>query len=420
MKSRSRLRALGNQLKQFRIPVLIFLLFWIAGIITFLIIEEDKNFWFILLISICIKPSEILSDPYETFVTIYQFLWPLLFELIILTFILSSLQEFYGYNPIMSSRKLASHKSNHTVVLGCNHLGKRVVEYLRDNNQPYSVVEIDMDKVDDLINFHQPVVVGDYTDIDIMELAGVRKCKEVICVTSDLRRALIAAVKVRELNSECDLYMRVFDDHFREYLTSEPWNAYTFSLSKWTMNSIVKWSEKISKDNSIVVLGNDSIVIRMINYFGAHLESEVYLIDPEIDPEVFNDLPNVHPSDERVQFVENLEEQCDMNNVSQMYICWNTEELFSDAIILTVAVKKKYPHIELFVRMYDEELAEIAKTFDATTFSTSAFAFKMLQNKVRSNSGICPKTRDALNTRKYITKKKTVSKTVYRKKKNEH
>ncbi len=290
MKPRSRMRTFGDQLKNFRVPFLIFLLFWIAGIITFLIIEKDAKFWEILLISICVKPSEAS----ETLNNLYQFIWPLLFELLILTFILTTLQEFYGYNPIISSRKMSSRKSNHTVVLGCNHLGKRVVEYLRENNQPYSVVEIDMTKVEDLINFHQPVVVGDYTDIDIMELAGVKKCKEVICVTSDLRRALIAAVKVRELNSTCDLYMRVFNDHFREYLTSEPWNAYTFSLSKWTMNSVVKWSEKITKENSIIVLENDSIVVRMVDYFGNHLESNVYLIDPEIDAEVYKDLPNVH------------------------------------------------------------------------------------------------------------------------------
>ena len=112
------------------------------------------------------------------------------------------------------------------------------------------------------------------------------------------------------------------------------------------------------------------------------------------------------PFEEKVQFVENLEERCDMSKISQMYICWNTEELFSDAIILTVAVKKKYPKIKLFVRMFDEELAEIAKTIDATTFSTSAFAFELLQNKVKSNSGIYPKTRDTLNNRKNITKKK--------------
>ncbi|MHA1558084.1 MAG: hypothetical protein ACTSPM_14290 [Candidatus Heimdallarchaeota archaeon] len=101
------------------------------------------------------------------------------------------------------------------------------------------------------------------------------------------------------------------------------------------MNSVVKWSEKIAKDDRIIVLGNDSIVTRMVDYFGTHLESDVYLIDPEID---------------------------------------------------------------------------------ATTFSTSAFAYELLQNKVKHTSGIDPRTRDTLNTRKNITKKKTVLKTVYKKK----
>ena len=410
MKSHNRLLTFRNQLKQFRLPFAIFLLFWIAGLITFYIIEPNHNFWNILLVSICVR-----EGTNETFYNFYQFIWPLLFELLILTFILTSLQEFYGYNPIMSSRKLASHKRNHTVILGCNHLGKRIVEYLREHKQPYSVVEIDMTKVEDLINFNQPVVVGDYTDSDIMELSGVRKCKEVICVTSDLRRALIAAVKVREMNDECNLYMRVFNEHFREYLRGKPWNAYTFSLSKWTMNSVVKWSEKITNNDSIIILGNDSIVTRMADYFGKHLESKVYLVDPEIDAEIYGDIPNIHTFEEKVLFLENLEERIDMNTITQMYICWNTEKQFSDAIILTVAVKKKYPKIELFVRMFDEELAELARTLDATTFSSSEFAFEMLQCEVKENSGIYRGDIKNHNKRKFVVKKKTV----YKKKKKE-
>ena len=100
-----------------------------------------------------------------------------------------------------------------------------------------------------------------------------------------------------------------------------------------------------------------------------------------------------------------------MENISQMYICWNTEDLFSDAIILTVAVKKKYPNIDLYVRMFDEELAEIAKSINATTFSSSAFAFEMLQCEVKENSGIYPSERaDSNHKRKYVVKRKTVYK----------
>lgn len=377
---------LRNQLKQFRLPFAIFLLFWIAGYVTFYFIEDGLKWWEVLLISICARASE----SHTTFYNVYQILWPLLFELLILAFILTTLQEFYGFNPIASARKIATHRSNHTVVLGYNHLGERIVDCLRDNKKKYSLVEIELEKVEDLINFSEPVVVGDYTDLDIMKLAKVDRCKEVFCVTNDLRRALIAAVKVRELNKNCDLYMRVFNRHFRDYLTGEPWNAFTFSLSKWNMDSVKRWSEGINENDEIIVMGNDSIVSRIVNHYGVDLKAKVYLIDPEINPEVYNEFDCVFPYTDKVQFIENLGERCELSNIKQIYICWNTEALFSDAIILSVAIKKQFPDIELYVRMFDEELAEIAKSIGVTTFSTSAYAFQMLQKEVKRISNIYP------------------------------
>ena len=402
MKSDSRLLVIKNQFKQFRLPFLIFLLFWILGIVLLFIFEPNKNFWNILLISVCVFADE--SN--RVIFTVYQFLWPLLFELLILSFILSTLQDIYGFNPIMSSRKLAASRKHHTVVLGYNHLGERIVEFLRENKRPYSVVEIDYEKMDDLISLGEPVVVGDYTDIDIMRLAGIKRCKEVFCVTRDIRRALIAAERVRELNKYCDLYMRVFDEHFRSYLSKEPWNAFTFSLSKWNMESAKEWSKNIKKGDMVIVLGNDTVVHRIVEYLGTDLGINVHLIDSDIDSDVYNDLDNVTPHQDQIKFLENLEEKCNLEHIKQIYICWNTKELFSDAILLTVAIKENYPNIELFVRMFDEELADIAKALGVTTFSTSAYAFECLQSEVRFYSGIYPVPEK--KKRKLFSRKKSI------------
>lgn len=134
-----------------------------------------------------------INESSSTFYNFYRFLWSLLFELLILTFVIRALQEIYGYNPVVRSRKLASGRKYHSVVLGYNHLDERIVDYLLEHKHPYSLVEIDYDKVEDLIHFSQPLVVGDYTDINVMKLSGVSRCKEVFCVTTDIRRALIAA-----------------------------------------------------------------------------------------------------------------------------------------------------------------------------------------------------------------------------------
>ena len=69
MKS-NRFATIRNQLKQFRLPFAIFMLFWVAGFLAFYFIEEGKNFWQIFLISVCAQSSET----HVTFYNIYQIL----------------------------------------------------------------------------------------------------------------------------------------------------------------------------------------------------------------------------------------------------------------------------------------------------------------------------------------------------------
>ena len=375
-----RLFLFRGKIKQLLIAILILVIFWIIGLVVFYAIEADKSFSNIILTSL------LLREGRDTiFYSIYRFLFPLLFELLILSIIVTFLLEYYSFDPVNRARKLAKRQSDHSVVLGYNHLGERIVEFLRKHKNPYVLVEQEKELVDELISLRQPVVVGDYTNDDIIELAGIKKCKEVFCVSSNLRSSLIAAEKARELNKVCKLYMRMFDEHFREYLEGKPWHAYTFSTSGWIMESIKEWTKGI--DGSVVILGNDSTVIRIIQYIGVELKKEILVIDPKIDPDLF-EFENIHVLNEKVKYLEGIEDYCNLKDASQIYICWNEEELISDTIILTKALKQKYPHISVYVRMFDEELARIAAILDAIPFSTSAYAFEMLQKEVDMNSGI--------------------------------
>jgi len=51
----------------------------------------------------------------------------------------------------------------------------------------------------------------------------------------------------------------------------------------------------------------------------------------------------------------------------------------------------RYPHIEIFVRIFDEELIDLVENYKAKTFSTSSNAFKMLQKQVPPDSAIASK-----------------------------
>ncbi|MHA1304417.1 MAG: NAD-binding protein [Candidatus Heimdallarchaeaceae archaeon] len=384
MSFRRRLIKAKNQFLKFRFPFLIFLFFWVSGIIVLYFIEPNKSFLNLLLVSISVRESAVHSD----FVGVYQLLWPTLFELLVLSFLLSALLEHYSYNPVERAKKLAQKQKNHTIVLGFNHLGERIVDYLKTHKHPFSLVEVQQDKVADLISLGDPIVIGDYTDIDVIQMAGVKKCKEVFCVTSNLRRALIAAENIRKLNPDCKLYMRMFNEHFRKYLEDEPYCAYVFSTSEWAMKSIREWCKNI--DTTAIVLGNDTLVKRIIHHFNEQ-QKKLIVIDPEIEPEVYSDCSYVKVYQQEALYIENLEEICSLKEISQIYIAWNKEHLFSSAIILTIALKRSYPHLQVFVRMFDEELAKIVENIQATAFSTSAFAFKMLQKEVTEDSGIYKK-----------------------------
>ncbi|MHA1667827.1 MAG: NAD-binding protein [Candidatus Heimdallarchaeaceae archaeon] len=384
MVKNSKIQSLKIVLKRFQLPLFIFFLFWASEIVVLFFLESNKEFLNLLLISMGIRTAESGAD----IVGVYQLLWPTFFELLVIGMVFSVIFERYGYNPLLKAQKLAKKKSNHTVVLGYNHLGERIVDYLREHKKHYSLIEIEMEKIEDLITLEQPAIVGDYTDDEIMKKAGIHKCKEVFCVTTELKRALIAAENVRKLNKDCALFMRVFDEHFREYLTNEPWRAYTFSTSKWAMESIIEWSKDVK--GGVIVLGSDTLAQRIGEYLGTKLKGKVYLIDSALDEDKFSDYSNVTVIKEDYKYLENLEDICILEKTKQVYICWNEEKLFSDAIILTMALRKKYPNIGVFVRIFDEELANIAKHLEATTFSTSAHAFNMLQREVSNNSNIYP------------------------------
>src|SRR5215470_19574151 len=71
-----------------------------------------------------------------------------LFGIIVSIFILQALQR---YNPQEGSRMLAREMRNHVIIVGCGHLGGRLVERLRHSKLPYVLIEKDSMVVDDLI-----------------------------------------------------------------------------------------------------------------------------------------------------------------------------------------------------------------------------------------------------------------------------
>ncbi|TFH27960.1 MAG: hypothetical protein E4G98_05705, partial [Promethearchaeota archaeon] len=350
------------------------------GFIYYILSETNKSFINIFFMAWGIR-SPMDSTDFSGF---YQISIAILLDVVVFSFLVGALLE--KYNPVATSKIIAEHQRNHTIILGYDHLGERIVEYLQEKRRPYVLIENSEEKVSELINSGEPVIIGDFTEQAILIDAGISNCKEVFFVTNDFRKAIVCVNKIRDLNKKCKLYLRAFEDEFQDYLERDPWNAYTFSTSQWSLEKVKSWTQ--DKTGPVIVLGFNHISRLVTDHIANSQNRQVILIDPEIDEEIYISEPNIRIIQESYTTLEGLKENCKMDEISQIFICWKSESHFSEALLLIMKLKQEYPKIEAYVRIYDEETIPIFQQYNVETFSTSSRAFEMLQKEVDKNSGL--------------------------------
>jgi len=374
------------KLKQYKVQFIFLFLFWFAGFSVFFVIEPNHTFWEYVLFSLTVRRPENAGD----FTNFYSLVWPILLEVIVFGFIMGELLE--KYNPIITSRILAKHKRNHIVIIGFHHLSERIFEYCTANNESYCIIEDNEELIEDLINSGYPVVVGDPTEATNLAFANIKRAKEVFIGIDDARIAIICTEKIRQVNQECPIYVRAFEDHVQEYLKQSPLNAIPFSTSKWAMDGIQKWIK--GKKGKAIVIGRDNLTHRIAYDISLQPDREVFLFDDEHDGIEFKINERLHIVNEFVCFLSDLKAHIELEEVTQAFICWKQDSEFDELLYLTSKLNLRYPHIEIFVRIFDEELIDLVENYNAKTFSTSSNAFKMLQKQVPADSAIAFKNDD--------------------------
>ena len=370
------------KIKQYKLAFIFLFLFWFGGFLFFLGTEPDQSLWNIFLFSLTIRRPEPAGD----FANFYALLWPILLEVIVFGFIIGELLE--KYNPVVTSRIIARHKRNHAVIIGYQHLSERIIEHCIENKKRFCLIEDNEELVEDLINAGHPIVIGDATETSNLMAANVKRAKEIFININDVRIAIICTEKIRKINQECQIYVRAFEDHVQEYLSQPPLNAFSFSTSKWAMEEIREWTKDIT--GNAIIIGRDSLTHRIAYHISLQPGREVFLFDDEHDGIEFKVNERLHIINEFARFLSDLRAHIKIEEVTQAFICWKRESEFDESLYLTSKLNLRYPHINVFVRIFDEELKDLVKKYNAKTFSTSKKAFKMLQKEVSPDSAIYP------------------------------
>jgi hypothetical protein len=143
------------------------------------------------------------------------------------------------YIPERGCRMIAKEMQNHIVVIGYSHLGRRLVNYFKQNKIPYCLIEKDRDKVDDLLRIGEPVIVDNAKESDALKDASISKAKAVIITSNDLENSLTLTKMARDFNKNCSIVTRCFQDEFTEIIESLGANE-IISSSKNAFEDIIK------------------------------------------------------------------------------------------------------------------------------------------------------------------------------------
>ena len=137
---------------------------------------------------------------------------------IIFSFLMQNI--FAKYNPERGCRMMAKDLQDHIIVIGFSHFGERLVNYYKEKQIPYCLIEKDKDKIDELLCQGEPVIIDDAKEADALNDANISKAKAVIIASNNLETALIVTKRARDRNKDCLIITRCFQDEFAEILES--------------------------------------------------------------------------------------------------------------------------------------------------------------------------------------------------------
>lgn len=139
----------------------------------------------------------------------------------------------------MISSKIKEWGSKDAVLIGCNHITRRLMRKFKAIKLPYKIIEKNRDVVEDIID-EEPIIIGDAKDSDILKEAGVSTTNLIITLMDEVEEVLLITDEIREINKNSHLICRIFHDEVAEVLEKPPFNAHIISTSKNTLQKLIE------------------------------------------------------------------------------------------------------------------------------------------------------------------------------------
>lgn len=112
------------------------------------------------------------------------------------------LAAFFERRKTVSEEKQENKLINHVVIIGSHRVGGEIVRFLKKEGQSLVVLDYNPHQVEILLSQGIPVIYGDMSDPDILDILNLSDAKMVISTAPDLEgnKTLLEDLKVRHLN----------------------------------------------------------------------------------------------------------------------------------------------------------------------------------------------------------------------------
>lgn len=116
-------------------------------------------------------------------------------------------------------RKMIEKLENHLIVAGAGKTGEVIIGELERRGDPFVIIEIDPDRVDELKSkTKQSVIHGDATDDDVLREAGIDRASGIFAALPGDQENLFVVISVNELNPNVKIVARSVDPRTDEKL----------------------------------------------------------------------------------------------------------------------------------------------------------------------------------------------------------
>lgn len=128
---------------------------------------------------------------------------------------------------------IASLYSRHVILVGLGHVGYKVVRELHNLGEDVVVIEADPNNRnrEAVAAMGYPIITDDARRSSVLEKAGVARAEALVLCTSNDSTNLQMALKVREMNRNIRVVVRVFDEDFAQALENNMAIDQAFSSS---------------------------------------------------------------------------------------------------------------------------------------------------------------------------------------------